>query len=117
MASLKVAESHMSTLLDDPPVADNKFKSMMYMLRECCISTALTWNPIIYLNLINELWRSASVKTGDNGLVKIEASIRGRNIVISEQFISDILKIEHQDAYLTDIDLRVVDEYLEKLGY
>ncbi|KAL7602938.1 hypothetical protein Lser_V15G19704 [Lactuca serriola] len=118
MASFKVTESHnVSILLDDPPMAHSEFKSMMFRLRECCIFSALTWNPIIYLDLINEFWSSASIRNERNGAQTIEATVKGRKIVITEQFIRDTLKLDEKDTYPTDIDLRFVDEYLENMGY
>lgn len=118
MASLKIAESHnVSIILGEPPMGHEYFKSMMVRLRECCISTTLTWNPIIYMDLINEFWRSARVLNGDNGMQSIEAKVQGHRIVISEQFIRDTLNNDDKTAYPTTVDLRTVDDYLEKLGY
>ena len=85
MASFKVAESYnVSILLDDPPMAHSEFKSIMFRLRECCILSALTWNPISYLDLINEFWSSASIRNDSNSAQTIEATVKGRKFVITE---------------------------------
>ena len=84
MANLKFADMHnLAIVLDDPPVAHEEFKSMIYRLRECCLSCAITMNPIIYQNIVREFWQMAKMSK-INGEMSIEVVVRGYKIRITE---------------------------------
>ena len=95
MANLKFADSHnLEILMAEPPVAHGEFKSMIHGLRECCLSTALTVNPIVYQGTIRDFWKTAKLEKGNDGVVTVEADVKGCSVVIIEQFIREALLID-----------------------
>ncbi|CAI9271696.1 unnamed protein product [Lactuca saligna] len=60
--------------LMDPPAAHQEFKSMMVGLNNYRISQALHANPVIHKDLINSLWKNASINNqGSNGASTVES--------------------------------------------
>ena len=115
MAYLKAAKMHnLAIVLDDPPVAHREFMSMMYRLRECCLAHAITVNPVIYENLIQEFWRSAKV-TDMNKEMIIEAVVQNCKIRISDQYIRDTLLIIEEPDSPTEAEAEEISRILDKL--
>ncbi|KAL7602750.1 hypothetical protein Lser_V15G16330 [Lactuca serriola] len=117
MAELKFAESHnLAILLAEPPVDHNEFKSMIHGMKECCLASTLTLNPTIYQRLIREFWKSTTVKKKDDS-VFIEALVKGCKIIVTEQIIRDVLNIDDQSSFPTEIELDQAQELLSNMGY
>ena len=107
---------NLAIVLDDPPVAHAEFKSMIYRLRECCLSCAITVNPIIYQNIVREFWQLAKMSKV-NGEMSIEAVVKGCKIKITEQYIRDTLMVNDESNFPTEIGIDDVQRILEKMGY
>ncbi|KAL7617903.1 hypothetical protein Lser_V15G04026 [Lactuca serriola] len=117
MAYLKTTEMHkLAIVLDDPLVAHREFMSMMYRLRECCLDHAITVNPVIYENLIQEFWRSAKVIEMNKELT-IEAVVQNCKIRISEQYIRDTLLILDEPDYPIEAEAKEIPQILDRMGY
>lgn len=118
MTDLKFAGSHnLKIVLDEPPVAHGEVKSVIHELRECCLSTALTVNPVVYQDIIREFWKTTKLKKGNNSVVVVEADVKGCKFVIIEQSIRDALLIDDQSTFPTEIVVDVAQEILDKMGY
>ena len=104
MAELKFADSHnLTILLGEPLAAHGEFKSMIHRLRECCLSTALTVNPVVYQGIIKEFWKSAKLKRGNDRSIYVEAYVKGCKVIITEQSIREALQIDDQSTFCTEI--------------
>ena len=117
MENLKFADMHnLAIVLDDPPAAHPEFKSMIYRLRECCLSCAITVNPIIYQNIIREFWQTTKIDN-ENGEITIEAVVKGCKIKITEQYIRDTLLVNDESNFPTEIGIDDVQRILQRMGY
>ncbi|GKG00242.1 hypothetical protein Tco_0301932, partial [Tanacetum coccineum] len=58
------------------------------------ISYALTKKPEVYVSFIKQFWRTAKATTGDNGEVKIIATIDGHSKFITEASLKRHPKLE-----------------------
>ena len=52
------------------------------------------------------------MKKGEDGSVFVEARVKGCKIIITEQFIRDVLKIDDQSTFPTEIETDQVQEFL-----
>ena len=117
MANLKFVDMHnLAIVLDDPPAAHSQFKSMIYRLRECCLSCAITVNPIIYQNIIWEFWQTACM-TKVKGEITIEAIVKGCKIKITDQYIRDTLLVNEESNFPNEIGIDDVQGVLQRMGY
>lgn len=65
---------------------------MIVRLKICRISHALRSNPVIYKDLITELWKNASInKHGAYGAGSVESMVKGFQVIVSEQIIREVL--------------------------
>ncbi|GKF02314.1 hypothetical protein Tco_0029237, partial [Tanacetum coccineum] len=60
------------------------FHQVINFLTQSHICYALTKKPDVYVSFIKQFWRSAEVTTADNGEVKINATIDGHSMTITE---------------------------------
>ena len=66
---------------------------MIVRLKNCRISHALRSNPVIYKDLITELWKNASInKHGVDGVHTVESIVKGTQVMVSVQVIRYVLK-------------------------
>ncbi|KAL7596831.1 hypothetical protein Lser_V15G29616 [Lactuca serriola] len=117
MANLKFADMYnLVIVLDDPPVAHSEFNSMIYRLRECCLSCAITVNPIICQNIVREFWQTTKMSEV-KGEMSIEAVVKGCRIKITEQYIRDTLLINDESNFPTEIGTDDIQRVLGQMGY
>ena len=118
MANLKFADMHnLAIVLADPPVVHSDMLSMIHRLRECCIASALTVNPVIYQNIVREFWATARTQMDDDGNFTVAAKVQGRDIVIDESFVRNALLIDDQPNYPTEIGIEDVQRILRRMSY
>ncbi|KAL7601221.1 hypothetical protein Lser_V15G22313 [Lactuca serriola] len=118
MANLKFADMHnLAIVLADPPAVHLDLKSTIHRLRECCLASAITVNSDVYQNLIREFWATAKMEMDDAGVVVIKAVVKGREIVITENFIRDALLIDDQPSFPTEIGIEDAQKILRRMGY
>lgn len=90
---------------------------MIHGLKNCCLATALTLNPVIFQSHIREFWNTAAVNQGEDGSKSIEANVKGCKVVVIEQIIWEMLRIEDQPGLLTEIAMDSAQEIIDHLGY
>ena len=102
---LKFVDSHnIAGYFLDPPVAHNEFKSMIVGLNNVRISHALCVNPVIHKDLNNDFWRNASFNcAGADGAGVIESYVKGKQIIIVEQVIQEVLQFGDLAAFPTEL--------------
>ncbi|GKA85085.1 hypothetical protein Tco_0806739 [Tanacetum coccineum] len=77
---------------------------------------ALTKKPKVCVSFIKQFWRSAEASTDDNGEVKINATIDGHSLSITEGSLRRHLKLADQDG-ITSIPNSEIFEQLALMGY
>nr|KAJ0193478.1 hypothetical protein LSAT_V11C800389040 [Lactuca sativa] len=108
---------NLAIVMADPPVSHGEFKSMIHRLRECCLASAITVNPVDHQNIIREFWKTAKMKRDNDGAVIVEAVVKGCKIEITEQFIREALLIDDQPGFPIEIGIEDVQKILKKMGY
>ena len=118
MANLKFVDMHnLAIVLADPPAIHSDMRSMIHRLRECCLASAITINPVVYQSLIREFWATAETHMDDDGNFTVKAKVQGREIVINEGFIREALLIDDQPNFPTEIGIEDVQRVLRKISY
>ena len=85
MADLEFAKVHSLTVyLADPLEAHSEFQFIVYILKRCCLFSALTTCPVIYQKLVKEFWSNAVVKKDNKGAKFLEAYVRGKRVLVTE---------------------------------
>ncbi|KAL7589055.1 hypothetical protein Lser_V15G40641 [Lactuca serriola] len=117
MANLKFADMHnLAIVLADPPTVHSDLRSMIHMLRECFLASAITVNPIVYQNLIREFWATTSTSMDNDSHFTVKAMVQGRDIVINESFIRDTLLIDDQPNFPTEIGIEDTQRILRRMS-
>lgn len=63
MANLKFSENHnIVAYLSDPPAEDKEFRSMVHGLKNCILAHDFQANPIIYQELVKQVWDRLHLK-------------------------------------------------------
>lgn len=118
MDELKFADSHnLAIFLVDPPAAHGELRSMVHGLKKCRLASALTLSPVIYQNQIKEFWSIVVVQKGDGNSKFVEGTVKGRKIVVTEQIIREVLRIEDQRSFLTEIAMDQTEEIIKQMRY
>ncbi|GJW59746.1 hypothetical protein Tco_0109081 [Tanacetum coccineum] len=92
------------------------FHQVIDFLNRSHICYALTKKPTISVSFIKQFWRSTEASTDDNGEVKINATIDGHSLSITEGSLRRHLKLADQDG-ITSIPNSEIFEQLELMGY
>ncbi|GJX59682.1 hypothetical protein Tco_0291072 [Tanacetum coccineum] len=74
------------------------FHQIIDFLNRSHICYALTKKPEVCVSFIKQFWRSAEASTDDNGEVKINATIDGHSLSITEGSLRRHLKLADQDG-------------------
>ncbi|KAL7589498.1 hypothetical protein Lser_V15G36911 [Lactuca serriola] len=118
MTNLKFADMHnLAIILADPPAIHSDMHSMIHRLRECCLATAITVNPVVYQNLIREFWATARTNMDDDCNFTVKARVQGREIVINEGFIREALLIDDQPNFPTEFGIEDAQRILRRMSY
>nr|GEW11048.1 ribonuclease H-like domain-containing protein [Tanacetum cinerariifolium] len=80
------------------PQGSEDFHQIVDFLNASHIRYALTENPTIYVSLINQLWRTASAKTLNNGKIELNVTVDGQDKTITEASVRRHLKLADADA-------------------
>ncbi|KAL7616763.1 hypothetical protein Lser_V15G03189 [Lactuca serriola] len=92
MANFKFADMHnLAIVLADPPAVHSDMRSMIHRFPECCLASAITINLVVYQSVIREFWATAETHMDDDGNFTMKAKVQGREIVINEGFIREVL--------------------------
>ncbi|GJT50333.1 hypothetical protein Tco_0976490 [Tanacetum coccineum] len=92
------------------------FHQIIDFLNRSHICYALTKKPEVCVSFIKQFWRSAEASTDDNGEVKINATIDGHSLSITEGSLRRHLKLADQDG-ITSIPTSEIFEELALMGY
>ncbi|GJZ63446.1 hypothetical protein Tco_0619867 [Tanacetum coccineum] len=92
------------------------FHQIIDFLNRSHISYALSKKPEVCVSFIKQFWRSAKASTDDNGKVKINATINGHSLSITEGSLWRHLKLADQDG-ITSILTTEIFEQLALMGY
>ncbi|GJU95370.1 hypothetical protein Tco_1320126 [Tanacetum coccineum] len=92
------------------------FHQIIDFLNRSHICYALTKKPEVCVSFIKQFWRSAEASTDDNGEVKINATIDGHSLSITEGSLRRHLKLADQDG-ITSIPTSEIFEQLALMGY
>ncbi|GKF84353.1 hypothetical protein Tco_0249251, partial [Tanacetum coccineum] len=87
-----------------------------FITRSRYICYALTKKPEVCVSFIKQFWRSAEALADGNGDVKINATIDGHSLSITEGSLRRHLKLADQDG-LTSIPTTEIFEQLALMGY
>ncbi|GJY29682.1 hypothetical protein Tco_0405449 [Tanacetum coccineum] len=92
------------------------FHQIIDFLTQSHICYALTKKPEVCVSFIKQFWRSAEASTDDNGEGKINATIDGHSLSITEGSLRRHLKLADQDG-VTSIPTTEIFEQLALMGY
>ncbi|GJS92289.1 putative ribonuclease H-like domain-containing protein [Tanacetum coccineum] len=92
------------------------FHQIIDFLNRSHICYALTKKPEVCVSFIKQFWRSAEASTDDNGEVKINATIDGHSLSITEGSLRRHLKLVDQDG-ITSLQNSEIFEKLALMGY
>ncbi|GJX24505.1 hypothetical protein Tco_0228950 [Tanacetum coccineum] len=92
------------------------FHQVLDFLTRSHICYALTKKPEVCVSFIKQFWRSAEISTDDNGEVKINATIDGHSLSITEGSLRQHLKLDDQDG-VTSLPNSEIFEQLALMGY
>ncbi|GJS83878.1 hypothetical protein Tco_0750419 [Tanacetum coccineum] len=92
------------------------FHQIIDFLHRSHICYALSKKPEVCVSFIKQFWRSAEASTDDNGEVKINATIDGHSLSITEGSLRRHLKLADQDG-ITSIPNSEIFEQLALMGY
>ncbi|GJY40047.1 hypothetical protein Tco_0427317 [Tanacetum coccineum] len=92
------------------------FHQIIDFLNQSHICYALTKKPEVCVSFIKQFWRSAEASNDENGEVKINATIDGHSLSITEGSLRRHLKLADQDG-ITSIPTTEIFEQLALMGY
>ncbi|GJS78047.1 hypothetical protein Tco_0727928 [Tanacetum coccineum] len=92
------------------------FHQIIDFLNRSHICYALTKKPEVCVSFIKQFWRSAEASTAANREVKINATIDGHSLSITEGSLRRHLKLADQDG-ITSIPTSEIFDHLALMGY
>nr|GEV35744.1 hypothetical protein [Tanacetum cinerariifolium] len=101
MENLEFCDKHNMVAFLKKPQGSEDFHQIMDFLNASHIRYALTENPTIYVSLINQFWRTASVRALDNGEIELNATVDGQDKTITEASVRRHLKLEDTNGIST----------------
>ncbi|GJR12146.1 putative ribonuclease H-like domain-containing protein [Tanacetum coccineum] len=116
MASLDFCDKHNMVAFLEKSTGSAGFHQIIDFLNQSHICYALTKKPEVCVSFIKQFWRSAEASTDENGDVKINATIDGYTLSITEGSLRRHLKLADQDG-ITSIPTTEIFEQLALMGY
>ncbi|GKB24290.1 hypothetical protein Tco_0863691, partial [Tanacetum coccineum] len=116
MASLDFCDKHNMVAFLEKSTGSAGFHQIIDFLNRSHICYALTKKPEVCVSFIRQFWRTAETLTDDNGGVKINATIDGHSLSITEGSLRRHLKLDDHDG-LTSIPTTEIFEQLALMGY
>ncbi|KAM0063565.1 hypothetical protein Hdeb2414_s0003g00092381 [Helianthus debilis subsp. tardiflorus] len=99
---IEASHNQAGYLLDPPAEHHDEFITMIAGLNTCHITHALKANPIICNDMVKDFWLSAKVnRSRARGAGSVDAKIQGKDIIITEAVVREVLKFEDQAHHLT----------------
>ncbi|KAF5781453.1 hypothetical protein HanXRQr2_Chr11g0483841 [Helianthus annuus] len=115
---IEASHNQVGYLLDPPAEHYDEFYSMIAGLNTCRITHALNANPIICIDMVKDFWLSAKVnRSGARGAGSVDAKIQGKDIIITEAIVREVLKFEDQAQHLTTFRRDKVMKALRRMSY
>ncbi|GJS33122.1 hypothetical protein Tco_0531504 [Tanacetum coccineum] len=93
-----------------------EFHQIIDFINRSHICYALTKKPEVCVSFIKQFWRSAEALTDGNGDVKINVTIDGHSLSITEGSLRRHLKLDDQDG-ITSLPTTEIFEQLALMGY
>ncbi|GJR32625.1 hypothetical protein Tco_1108857 [Tanacetum coccineum] len=93
-----------------------EFHQIIDFITRSHICYALTKKPEVCVSFIKQFWKSAEALTDGNGDVKINATIDGHSLSITEGSLRRHLKLDDQDG-ITSLPTTEIFEQLALMGY
>ncbi|GJS40852.1 hypothetical protein Tco_0565895 [Tanacetum coccineum] len=93
-----------------------EFHQIIDFITRSHICYALTKKPKVCVSFIKQFWRSAEALTDGNGDVKINATIDGHSLSITEDSLRRHLKLDDQDG-ITSLPTTKIFAQLALMGY
>lgn len=78
---------------------------------------ALTASSIIYQELVSQFRNNATLLKVDAEVVSVDATVHGRKVYLTEQVIREVLKIDDQPGFPTEITMDQISEIVVRLDY
>ena len=97
------------------PKESHGFHEIIDFLQRSNIRFALTVNPTIYISHIKQFWSIAQVPT-ELGVTKINATVDGRQVSISESTIRTHIQF-NDEAGITSLPNQTLFEIFQRMGY
>ncbi|GJT30177.1 putative ribonuclease H-like domain-containing protein [Tanacetum coccineum] len=98
MANLDFCDTHNMVAFLNKSEGSKGFQQIVDFLNTSHIKFALTKNPTSYTSLIQQLWKTASTSTLEDGEVEITANIDGQLKTITKASLRRHLKLEDADG-------------------
>ncbi|GJR25585.1 putative ribonuclease H-like domain-containing protein [Tanacetum coccineum] len=115
MAALKFADSYNMVAFLEKPTESDGFEQIVDFINSHTIKYALTVNPIIYTQCIEQFWATAKAKNVI-GEVQLQALVYGKKVIITKTSVRRDLHLE--DAEGTDcLPNAAIFEQLTLMGY
>ena len=93
-----------------------KFHQIVEFLNTTHIRYALTCSPKLYKSQIRRFWKTANVKTNDDGEKEIHATVDGKELVVCESSIRRHLKLADLNG-VHDLPNKEILENIKEMGY
>ncbi|GJT36973.1 ribonuclease H-like domain-containing protein [Tanacetum coccineum] len=116
MASLDFCDKHNMVAFLEKSTGSAGFHQIIDFITRSHICYALTKKPEVCVSFIKQFWRSAEALTDGNGDVKINATIDGHSLSITEGSLRRHLKLADQDG-ITSLPTSEIFEQLALMGY
>ncbi|GKA88019.1 hypothetical protein Tco_0809783 [Tanacetum coccineum] len=98
MANLDFCDKHNMVAFLEKSTGSAGFHQIIDFITRSHICYALTKKPEVCVSFIKQFWRSAEALTDGNGDVKINATIDGHSLSITEGSLRRHLKLDDQDG-------------------
>nr|GEW01883.1 xylulose kinase-1 [Tanacetum cinerariifolium] len=105
MATFTFADMHSMVVYLSKSDASAGFDQIVDFLNAHVIQYALMIKPTIYVSCIKKFWASTTIKKV-NDVVKLQALIDGKRVVITEDVIRQALHLDNADGDV-DVDVQV----------
>ncbi|GJR77040.1 putative ribonuclease H-like domain-containing protein [Tanacetum coccineum] len=116
MANLDFCDKHNMIAFLEKSTGSTGFHQIIDFITRSHICYALTKKPEVCVSFIKQFWRSAETLTDGNGDVKINATIDGHSLSITEGSLRRHLKLDDQDG-ITSLPTTEIFAQLALMGY
>ncbi|GJS40383.1 ribonuclease H-like domain-containing protein [Tanacetum coccineum] len=116
MENLDFCDKHNMVAFLEKSTGSAGFHQIIDFISRSHICYALTKKPEVCVSFIKQFWRSAEALTDDNGTVKINATIDGHSLSITERSLRRHLKLDDQDG-INSLPTTEIFAQLALMGY